>query len=190
MFTLERPTMEPTHFVPIVRPRPGTAARVLITGEVRWSMTHFYSGRTWPCTLHSCVLCSHSIPRRLYAFLPCLLPNHVQAILQLTAQAYNQLEKQFRPFADVPLGVAKVSRVGKAKNAPLKVEWSEPNEECRQLAKHAPELDVAAEMLRIWGIPERNGDACEEEYLRRVASFVATTAGLSSADDRIAGNGS
>jgi hypothetical protein len=141
-------------------------------------MTHFHANRTWPCTLYSCPLCSHSIPRRVYAFLPCLLPNHVPAILQLTAQAYAQLEKQFRPFADVPTGVATVTRSGKSKNAPLAVKWTEPNEECQQLAKNAAALDVATEMLRIWNIPARNGDHTEEDYLRRIAAFIKTTLSL------------
>jgi hypothetical protein len=172
MFTITPPTMDKPQFIPIIRPRPGTSAKVLITGEVRWTMTHYYAKRTWPCTLYSCSLCARSIPRRLYAFLPALLPNHTPAILQLTAQSYNQLEKQFRPFADVPTGVAVVRRSGKAKNSPLQVTWAEPNEECQDLAKSAPPIDVEAEMMRIWGLPRRNGNTVCAEYYRHVAELI------------------
>jgi hypothetical protein len=172
MFSTTPPAMPKARFTPIVRPNPGTNARVLITGEVKWAMTHFVKNRTFPCTHFCCPLCSRSIPRRLYAFLPCLLPNHVSAVLQLTAQAYSQLENQFRPFADQPTGVATVSRSGKAKNSPLKVTWKEPTQEHLDLAKNAPELDVQAEMLRIWGLPARNGESSDKEYSCKIAAII------------------
>lgn len=158
--------------VPIVRATGQRPVRVALRGEPRRLFVHFAAGRTWPCTVVHCSLCRASVPRRLYCYYPAYDQHLRPCILELTAQAEAQLLTSMSPHTSEPRGVVQVSRSAHRRNSPVLVEWSEPPEKHATLADALSTEELERALLRIWGLPVRNGEVDDDEWLRRLAATI------------------
>lgn len=182
MFDRERPTEQPSTFVPLIRVRNGTPTTLLITGDRRWTFTHFAKRRTWPCIGPGCPWCRLHFSRRLYAYYPCLSKDRKPAILELTALAASELEKQHQSFRDDPIGIVTLQRVSKSKNATLQVLWKEATEPLQEEARQAEKPDVEASMMKIWQLPSCTEHTDQEEYQLAVRTVLEAAAGQPAPD--------
>ena len=176
MFSTDRPATEPSRFVRLVRPRPGETVQTLITGERSWTFVHYAFKRSWPCTLYHCWFCKRELTRRLYAYYPALLRHQTPAILELTANAADRLEKLHLPFQDDPIGILTITRPKTRKNAPLDIAWVTPTPAQRDQAEHACKPDVMTAMFKIWNLPEPNGETDTSEYVAKLESIIESVA--------------
>jgi hypothetical protein len=164
----------PPPTIPLLRAPMGTPLTVALRGEPRRLFLHFAAGRTWPCTQHRCPICKRQIGHRLYAFYPCYTLQMKPAVLELTAQAEGSLLGQMSPHTDEPRGVVQVVRPPGRRNSPVQVRWQPERAEHARLpdALNVEQLENA--LLRVWGLPPRNGEASHEEWLERVAAVIAS----------------
>jgi hypothetical protein len=165
------PTTEPL-YTPVVNPKPGERLRVLITGDFLWTFTHYYTQRTWPCVQHRCPLCKRQIPRRLYAFLPCLTTNGQAAIVQLTALSAGELKQIYEPTQDDPIGVLTLERQTKQKNSHPTITFSPASPELRTKANNAEKPDVATAMLRVWKLKPKDPNEDDTDYSTALAAAI------------------
>jgi hypothetical protein len=158
--------------VPLMRAPAGKELRVLLKGTPRRLFLHYSAGRTWPCTMQHCSLCKRSLSKRLYAFYPCYTPSLRPAILELTAQAESLLLQQMEQFTHEPRGVVRVTRSPVRRNSPVEIDWSEEPAAHAGLPDALSETGLEVALLRVWGLPARNGEATDDEWLARVAEVV------------------
>lgn len=158
--------------IPLLRARAGGRVEATLTGDPLRCFVHYAAGRSWPCTNHNCVLCKKSIARRCYAYYPVQGRTNNVGILELTANVEASLKSQMEPFSHVPCGSVILTRPPGRRNTPCSIEWMEPEENGKTGGRTLNEKELKAALMRIWNLPEMNGELEEREYLAKLNECI------------------
>ena len=168
-------TPQPTEklpLTPLLRARAGHPISGYLTGEPLRCFVHFAAGRSWPCTDHACTLCKRQIAKRCYAYYPVMNEKRQIAIFELTAQAEEQLLHQMNPHSDVPTGHILIRRERGRRNLPCIVEWESKTKPKDTGSGALKQSELKSCLMRIWNLPETNGQKSEREYLADLNEII------------------
>lgn len=159
--------------VPLLRCRAGGKIERRLTGEPMRCFIHYACGRSWPCTGQSCWLCKMGVGKRFYSYYPVTNSEGAVAILEMTAQVENSLIEQMSPVTQVPRGMVTIKRdPGKANN-PCSIAWQDYNPTELKSFKQLEQKELKRCLMRIWKLPELNGEQEDYEYLERINKAIA-----------------
>jgi hypothetical protein len=122
-----------------------TARRLLGT------FTHFYGGRTVPCTHEDCAACRDGTPYRWHAYISAIdLPKHLHYLFECTAAAADAFVKYAAEHETLRGCVFSAKRSSTRMNARVEIETRLYTGPDRDLP---PEADVVTALARLWNIP-------------------------------------
>jgi len=123
---------------------------VVLTGtSITGVLTHWQRGRTMPCAGKSCWCHEENIPARWKGYISCIrAPGGVEALLELTENAAQQLVEQTPDARDFRGIKCRVKRRTNKPTAPLDVVL----EEFPCPIKLPPAVDPIPLLLRVWGL--------------------------------------
>jgi len=125
---------------------------VILCPKPTGTPTHFFKGHTMPCEGKECPACQEGLLWRWHAYLPCLCtPGHEKVILELTAQACDQLTAARNEYRTLRGLEILAERPSHRPNGRIRITVA-PG--LRPDALLPPCPDVPAIMLHIWGLDD------------------------------------
>jgi hypothetical protein len=155
--------------IPIVRVS-GTASKLCIaTSETYWGCwSHWYNGRTRPCTDPACEPCQNGSPRRWHSYTAIYSPgNHSQHILELTAQATEHLANYRLAHGTLRGAAITVRRATQKPNSRIILECHPADQRSITLPRG---LDLVRALATLWGIDPK--DFCNQDHAADSAALL------------------
>lgn len=150
----QSPPQQPAAQYRLIRTPPFKPIRLLIlSGKPLGCKTHYFRGRTAPCEGDACEACQQGLPWRWHAYLAVLaLPNREKCILEMTAQATEQLQPAIHELGTLRGSIIITERPAKRPNGRVRVTMTRD----RQPEASMPQPpNIIACMQHIWGLDDR-----------------------------------
>jgi hypothetical protein len=126
---------------------------VILAAKLTGCRTHYYKGRTIPCEESLCEACLDGHYWRWHAYIPCQVqPTTEKVILELTAQATEQLQPALREFGTLRGLELLAERPSKRPNGRIRITVAPGRRPDNTLP--APP-DVTKTMRHIWGLDDQ-----------------------------------
>lgn len=127
---------------------------IILSSEMIGTKTHFTKGRTLPCEGSNCEACNEGLPWRWHAYLAILAgEGKEKAILELTAQAAEQLQAHMKGYGSLRGAEMLAERPSKKPNGRVRL-IVRMNGTPPATLPDPPNIELI--MLHIWGRDDRN----------------------------------
>jgi len=163
---IDAPTIRTENdFIPLIRPKPGKSAVVVLNGPPLRLFCHYFRRRTWPCVGAGCPLCDRRASKRLYSYYPVLSLRGNPAVLELTPVSDQSLARQIAEYSDEPVGVVKVTRPTGRNNLPCEVSWREKRDTDPKPNGEIERTFLVRTLCRLWKLPCPDGDPGSADWV-------------------------
>lgn len=138
--------------LPIRRtPISGAIVATITTPSFVGTNTHFWGGRTTPCTPPNCDACDSGCPFRWHAYIAAIeFAKNSQFLFECTSSAAEQLEAYIRDHGTLRGCTFRASRASKRQNARVIIETHPYTGKGTDIPR-APDLPKV--LARLWNIP-------------------------------------
>lgn len=146
-------------------PAKGMGRAIVVSHDVVGADTHYWRGRSQPCSGDKCEACEDGQSPRWRGYLAVMSPKSGRVvILEITAAAAGAIEAYFNKHRTLRGAGIVAERVGQKPNGRLRLMLTPPAAEIDQLPK-APQIQRL--LARIWGLnQDRTATGVDEQKLR------------------------
>jgi len=150
----ESRNLNANHSIELVRcPSKGSNSSIVLTTKAFWHDTHYWRGKTQPCTGTHCAACRANAPIRELGFIAIMSPkDHRTKILQITSQAWHACEAYILLHGSLRGATIKQERPDGRKNGRVKTSIVSTSVAVENLPEPP---DVRSIMEQIWEVTDR-----------------------------------
>lgn len=149
----DRPPEDDRSFsLPLIRcPASGSIWGLVTSETMIGTQTHYWHGRTIPCSEQNCPACVDGFPWRWHGYVGLLLlPKHQHVILEMTAQAVEPIVKWADGRESIRGTALQAKRIGNRKNGRVLISVKAGDPERIQM----PDVpNLVAALGLIWSLP-------------------------------------